>query len=445
MSTTSEAVKILIAADDQASAKFGQVGDAADKFKSRLHGLNQIFSGGGMSKYAGELLKLTGKLSVGKIAVEALMPVFDGAALAIRDKFSVQIAEANSELRKLTDNLHGVGHAATAAFSDSHIGTYFKKWLDTATGGVGNIGNMVLRDAAQSIQDASGTAPSGVANRNFDPHEIGRTLPVVQRRKLLSAQSAAFVTEERRLLDLGARTTNEERELKLLRRNMAQLRTFRQGMGFDKPTTGELKQGIFGGGFEGKPGVLSGMNASAASDILRQMHEGRFTNQIGGRPQDILRGLANEARKKMNEDLAKQLDLERRRADIFESTRTPQEAFNAKLKELNELFPNGGEVLDRAKAALKARFGNALNGNQPAAGNLLQRLGDNDAVLNRFGGGVVKNGPEQEILKVNHAQLRVLNKIAAKDEKQQKREAFQSRRLRGSSIVPGTLNGGNFF
>lgn len=414
MSAASDAVQILIAAEDDASDKFGAVGDAAERFRARLDSLNEVLSARGLAKAAPAIAELATKLTVAGIAAKTLQLAGEGAAEVFKSDFAGGMANINSLLSTAQDLVKGFGRSLAEAFSDSNLGSNFKKWLETLGGGAPGGGGQDLPFDRKLGGDTMGGL-------------LGRKKALIDEHQSLSGVGSL----------LSPRAIRRKSEIDEELRNINREITSRQQGG-----KSEIARGIFGGFQTNTPQEQQRTAArralSAALAGGKTVGESPYTTQFGT-PKSIIEGIAGAAKKKQRDAEDKQLEIEAKRQRIIEETLTPQERFNERMAELKNLFPQGGEVFNRAAKQAAEQRDNLLNRGLDKS-SPSTHLQDNAAIVSRFGGGVVRGDPMLLTLQKQLAAQEDMKKRIQDAVKFLPRDAEVSRARAVNSVKAGLLD-----
>jgi len=423
--TASEAVKLLISADDQASRKFQGIETAADKFADKMREVNSLLSGKEAGKLIGPLTEMAGRFTAiglaSKALKETLKPVFEGADEMVRKKFAEPLAEGAEALENIRGGLKDVGAAIAEAFSDSNFGEYAKKLLS----GTFSLFQTGAKESEEVDAKMQARAP-GFGTRDNDA--IKKALQGNQE-DLAQARARERDLMEKRGTNWVTGRPNESPKLDTERSNIRKLQQEEQRLrGLLSAESRDIKNLPFLN--------LLGPTEKQTNAALAKMFgagklkgESPFTKEFGRRAEGIPEGLGGLAIRHAEEQarakLAGEQDLDRRRKADIEENKTAKERLDEKLSQLEEEFPEHGEEFNRAVTTARKKFADATKGPEPQKA---PQLGDNAAVVSRFGGGIVKGGPMQELVQLTRQQLLLQNKAEARAQQQAKKDAFNDRR-----------------
>ena len=339
-----EAVRILIAADDQASSVMDKVGNSADRMADRLKGINNVLSVGGIAKLIPGIAQLAGKLTAGGAASRVFAIGAGGAASALRERFAPEIKNLIVGLGRAEDGIERVGKGIAYAFSDSNFGTYAKKLLDGTAFAAGEIINNVGRDVEQSAQTIVTGNSSVVKSGGYDPAIVAKGEKPSARLRALRADQQKFIERERKLVANTLLTTEEKIELSQVRKALSQLQAYIEPMGFDR-TRSAISRRLFNGkevlpGARNPLGITFGKSDVTKAFGLLGHGNSPFTKEFG--QPGIIGGLADE--------VERQKDREGKRRAAFSAVRR-----FAKLEVEDSLAAPGKAKLDPASGRFLTR------------------------------------------------------------------------------------------
>lgn len=396
MSVAADAIRILLSAKDDASAKFDDVGKSADSLRDRLANLGS----GGLKGILEPIGSIASKFTAGAIAVKAFQSLVEGAGGAFKNSLTDKIDSAAAGAFKLTD---GIGEAFKQASKVLPEDSWLKQ--------IANYGKDFFSDGPRGL---FGMWQAGI--REIGSQMSGQKLPepldmpFIKADKRPTKDKIAWARQQQTNLQaeaqsIGAKefkTVYEENRLKQIGSELARINNYVQIL--QKTPTG-MARVIFGGDPAVKPksraALASGftaldafkslmggnVNAKPSDAHLALGGLGEFAKQAGQRRENVLReqSAANDAK------------LAQARG-IVDSNLTGQERFDKEAKRLAEFKDMGAMNEDEFNRAMKNNRKRFL---EPAGA-------DNAAVTSRFGGGIVKTGDKvaEQAQKTRQEQLK---------------------------------------
>ena len=409
MSGTTDAIQILINAKDEASSVFANVGKSAQGMKSALDGL------------VGKAATIAGGITAGAVAVKIFQQVAAGAGQTFENELTKKIDAAAAKAFALTD---GIGQGFTIASKILPANSWLARLLDKGGAlfgegprGLAGLAGAALRDIGASGNDHSGGGPLNEAGmvKGLGRDEALKVLRTKQKALLDEANSLTKGGE-------GMMSAADLVRNKQIGEQIASISKYIQNNLQVDPFQAIFKPGQFGGA---KPVVP--LDATA---ILKQQKEDRFTKEFG-RPKGIIEGIAGEGRDgKAAADQQRNRLIEEGKRTI-EAALTPQERFNKEVGDLQKQLkagvlgegPRGQEIFDRAQKAARDRLFEAI---VPKDDKSPTKLADNEAIVKRFGGGVV---PGKDLAQQQLDQLKAMNGRLKffQDQALKEKEALQGR------------------
>jgi len=429
-----EAVRILLAADDEASKKFQDVGDSAEAFSKRLKALENSDP---LKRLLEPAAQIAGKFTIAGVAVKAFQQIVAGAGGTFDNELTKKVDEAAERLFAFTDGLGDAFKQASKVLpEESWLSKMLSKGGSFFAEGPRGAASMLganLRDIGAHLSGKDQEAPDLIDVRASTKGMTRKAqIEWVQRKRKELMDEEQAITKGGGIL-----SQNEKNKLAHLNRATASLNQQAAYLGQTNPE--EMKKGIFGAGPKQnivgpEERALQGKVAKIFGGAFKQHYVDKFGQPNIGIPE----GLGGYIGKRADKNAKAKMDEFNRDEDarraIIDRNKTAKERRDEELAEAKRLFPKGGDALDREKAAIQKRFEDATKGPEPEKA---KRLGENAAIISRFGGGFAGGKDIQQ------RQLDVMQQIGgrldwfkqrAEKQKQQRADNAGNRRV---EFVPG--------
>lgn len=324
MSGVGEAVRILIAADDEASSVFDRVESRVDSFAGTVE---RMGSGIGFKKVADAIVSIGGKLSIAALGVKALQSLADGAGYSFENSITRKIDSAGDSVFDLTTKVEGLFRQFSAQLPEG-------SWVGKIADYFGNVGPTFQFWGAQ-LRDIGAFTAGKQVPQALDPASLVNGMPRDSALKVLQGQRRSLLDQSNAITKGGSGILSE----------------------FDKATLAILELSMknvnnyIATKLSADPNVSlnpRAPNGPAAAKFLTALGSGKspFTTQFG-QPKSIIQGLGERGQKEIAEKLEAIRKASERQVQLAEAGEelrakmNPDWAFVMENKRLTGLLKGG--------------------------------------------------------------------------------------------------------